>query len=168
MSLDPKDQELLDLLQEELPLVSRPFALLGERLSLSEEEVLARLKRLQEEGILRHLGASLDSRRLGYVTTLCALEAPPERREEVASQIASLPEVTHCYLRKHRMNVWFTLVAKDFDEVERILESIREKTGLKARHFPATRMFKLRATFRLSAGAKGGSHPPKPHKTQPR
>ncbi len=154
MPLDAKDQKLLDLLQEELPLVPRPFALLGEKLSLSEEEVISRLKRLQEQGILRHLGASLDSRRLGYVTTLCALEAPEEIREEIAQRIASRPQVTHCYLRKHRLNVWFTLVAKDFDEVEQILKEIEAETGLKAQHFPATRMFKLRATFRLADDTK--------------
>ncbi len=154
MSLDPTDQKLLDLLQEGLPLISRPFALLGEKLGLSEKEVLERLKDLQEKGILRHLGASPDSRRLGFVTTLCALSAPAKERERIAHEIASFPQVTHCYLRRHQMNVWFTLVAKDFDEVERILRIIEEKTGFRARHFPATKMFKLRATFRLS-GAEG-------------
>ncbi len=157
MSLDPTDQKLLDLLQEGLPLTPRPFALLGEKVGLNEAEVIARLKTLKKRGILRHLGASPDSRRLGFVTTLCALAAPEEKREEVARLVASFPQVTHCYLRRHRMNVWFTLVAKDFEEVEEILGTIAQKTGLIPRHFPATRMFKLRATFRLSGDTNKGS-----------
>ena len=152
MDLSPTDQRLLDLLQEELPLTPRPFAALGQRLGLSEEEVLARLEALREAGILRHLGASIDSRRLGFVTTLCAVSAPLEEAEAVAQKIASLPEVTHCYLRRHRLNIWFTLVVRDFDEVEAILSRIKKETGLTPRHFPATRMFKLRATFRLYDG----------------
>ncbi len=149
MELSPLDRRLLDALQEELPLVPRPFAVLGERLGISEEEVLERLKALKEAGILRHLGASLDSRRLGYVTTLCAVVAPPERAEAVAREIARRPEVTHCYLRRHRLNIWFTLVARDSAEVEEILKDIARQTGFEPRHFPATQMFKLRATFRL-------------------
>ncbi|NPB09134.1 MAG: Lrp/AsnC family transcriptional regulator [Thermodesulfobacteria bacterium] len=157
MSLDPVDQRLLDLLQEGLPLAPRPFALLGEKLGLDEAEVIKRLASLKERGILRHLGASPDSRRLGFVTTLCAVAAPEERREEIARQIASWPQVTHCYLRRHRLNVWFTLVAKSFEEVEKILKEIERETGLKARHFPATKMFKLRATFRLAGDARKDS-----------
>ncbi len=149
------DQRLLDLLQEELPLSPRPFLIVGERLGLSEEEVLERLKVLKEKGFLRHLGASLDSRRLGFVTTLCAVAVPEERAEEVAHQIADHPEVTHCYLRRHRFNIWFTLVAKGEEEVRRILKEIEKETGFPPRSFPATKMFKLRATFRLTKNEGG-------------
>ncbi len=148
--LSSVDQRLLDLVQEELPLAPRPFSIIGQRLGLSEEEVLERLKLLKEKGFLRHLGASLDSRRLGFVTTLCAVAVPEERAEEVAYQIANHLEVTHCYLRRHRFNIWFTLVAKDEEEIERILNEIEQETGFTPRHFPATKMFKLRATFRLT------------------
>jgi DNA-binding Lrp family transcriptional regulator len=155
MALDQEDKRLLDLLQEELPLEPRPFAVLGQRLGLKEEEVLARLKRLQEEGVLRHLGASLDSRRLGFVTTLAAVSVPPEEEEKAARTIAAHPEVTHCYLRKHRLNIWFTLVARDYQEIEELLQRISQEVGASVRHFPATRLFKLRATFRLGGDAKG-------------
>ncbi len=147
--LDRVDRLLLEKIQDHFPLVPEPFKALAEELGLEEEEVLRRLKRLKEEGILRHFGASINSRRLGFVTTLCAVAAPPEKREEIARRIAERPEVTHCYLRKHRFNVWFTLVAKDFETVERILQEISSETGLCPRHFPAERMFKLRAVFKL-------------------
>ncbi len=150
MALSALDRRLLDLVQEGLPLVSRPFKALGEELGLSEEEVLERIKRFEQSGIVRHLGASVDSRRLGFVTTLCAVAVPPMEAEKVAQQIAALPEVTHCYLRRHRFNIWFTLVARDYAQVEEILQLLQQKFGVEPRHFPATKMFKLRATFRLS------------------
>ncbi|QJA05977.1 Lrp/AsnC family transcriptional regulator [Thermosulfurimonas marina] len=147
--LTSTEKRLLDRLQEGLPLDSRPFARLGEELGLSEGEVLSLLRGLKERGILRHLGASPDSRRLGFVTTLAAVSVPPERAEEVAWRIASRPEVTHCYLRRHRLNVWFTLVARNWEEIERILSEISQEAGAAARHFPAEKLFKLRAVFRL-------------------
>lgn len=147
--LTEREKRLLDRLQEGLPIEPRPFARVGEELGLSEEEVLRMLRDLKERGLLRHLGASPDSRRLGFVTTLAALAVPPERAEEVARRIASRPEVTHCYLRRHRMNIWFTLVARNWEEVERILSEISEEVGVPARHFPAKKLFKLRAVFRL-------------------
>ena len=158
--LDATDKKILDLIQEEIPLVSRPFKAIGQKLGLSEEEVLKRLKGLKEEGILRHLGASIDSRRLGFVTTLCAVGVAPERAEEIAQKIALYPQVTHCYLRQHKLNIWFTLVAKDLEEVEKILKEISELAGAEAYHFPALRLFKLRATFRLSDGGNDSNSPP--------
>ena len=148
--LSPIDRELLDLLQEGLPLVSRPFARIGEMIGLSEEEVLERLKVLFDKGIVRHLGASIDSRRLGFVTTLCAVSAPRDRAEKLAHVIAKHREVTHCYLRRHRLNIWFTVVARHYHDVKRILKEIEKEIGLSPKHFPAKKMFKLRATFCLS------------------
>jgi len=143
------EKKLLDRLQEGLPLVPRPFKRLGEELGLSEAEVLEKLRKLKEQGILRHLGASPDSRRLGFVTTLAAVSVSPERAEEVARRIGERPEVTHCYLRRHRMNIWFTIVARSLEEIEGILEEISREVGAEVRHFPAEKLFKLRATFKL-------------------
>ncbi len=149
MRLSETERRLLERLQQGLPLVSRPFALLAEDLGLTESQVLDMLRTLKEKGVLRHLGASPDSRRLGFVTTLAAVSVPPEKVEEAARKIAAYPEVTHCYLRRHRLNIWFTLVARNFEEVERILEEISRALGVQTRHFPAEKLFKLRATFRL-------------------
>ncbi|HEX5939122.1 MAG TPA: AsnC family protein, partial [Dehalococcoidia bacterium] len=46
IQLDATDLRLLDASQGEFPLVSRPFAELGERVGLSEDEVLSRMRRL--------------------------------------------------------------------------------------------------------------------------
>ena len=149
MELSPEEKALLDRLQQGLPLTARPFQAVGEELGLSEKVVLELLRGLKEKGILRHLGASPDSRRLGFVTTLAAAKASPERAEEIALQIGKRPEVTHCYLRRHPWNIWFTLVAQDFEEVEAILKELSQAFNIPMRHFPARKLFKLKATFKL-------------------
>ncbi len=147
--LSETERRLLARLQEGLPLESRPFSRLGEELGLSEKEVLEILRSLKARGYLRHLGASPDSRKLGFVTTLAAVAVPPEKAEEIARRIGEYPQVTHCYLRRHRWNIWFTLVAQNFEEIESLLRRISEEIGTEVRHFPARKLFKLRATFKL-------------------
>ncbi|AEH44057.1 putative transcriptional regulator, AsnC family [Thermodesulfatator indicus DSM 15286] len=148
--LDELNKKLLEIIQDDFPLTKEPFTEIGARVGLTAEETLACLTKLKEKGILRHFGASIDSRKLGFVTTLCALSVPEDKEEVIAQQIAKRPEVTHCYLRKHKFNIWFTLVAKDWPIVEKILEGIAQETGFSPRHFPAKKMFKLKAVFRLA------------------
>lgn len=143
-----KYQNLLNLIQKEFPLEKRPFKALGERVGLSEEEVISFLKDLKEKGILRHLGASPDSIKLGYFTCLCGTELP-EPRLDLAEKIADLPEVTHAYLREHKINFWFTLVLPKKEDLEPYLKNLENQYQIKIRAFPAIKKFKVRAVFEL-------------------
>ncbi len=143
-----KYKNLLNLLQREVPLEERPFKVLGERVGLSEEEVISFLKELKEKGILRHLGASPDSIRLGYFTCLCATELPEEKLS-LAEKIADLPEVTHAYLREHKLNFWFTLVLPKKEDLEPYLKNLEKQYQIKIMAFPATKKFKVRAVFEI-------------------
>src|SRR5688572_23910914 len=55
--MDQRDRELVGALQAEIPLVSTPFAFIGQALDLSEKEVIKRTERLRREGFIRHLAA---------------------------------------------------------------------------------------------------------------
>ena len=72
MSMDAIDRKLLNLIQEDFPLAAAPFAEVAARLGIGEGEVLDRIGRLREEGIIRRIGAVFDLRKLGFVSTLCA------------------------------------------------------------------------------------------------
>ncbi len=141
-------RNLLNLIQEEFPLTERPFRELGKRVGLSEEEVLTFLQELKEEGVLRHLGASPDSHKLGHFTCLCACHLPDELLHS-AEEIAELPEVTHAYLREHYLNFWFTLVLPSKEALEPYLKGLQEKYHLEIKAFPAIKKFKVRAVFSL-------------------
>ncbi len=140
---------LLEAAQQGLPLVPRPFQALADQLGATEEEVLALLARLQDEGVIREVSAFLDPRRLGYRSTLACMTVPPERVDEVAAVLAAMPEVTHNYLRDHEQNMWFTVIAPSEAAVQRLLDDIADRTGCGPVHnLPAEKMFKIRVAFR--------------------
>ena len=53
--IDQRDRDLLGALQGEIPLVSTPFAVIGQIIDMSEKEVIKRTERLKREGIVRQL-----------------------------------------------------------------------------------------------------------------
>lgn len=140
------ETRLIDLLQSDFPLVGRPYATLGERLGLSETVCFERVKALVSSGIVRRIGASFDSRRLGYASTLVAQVVPSERLDAVAAQVSALPNVTHNYSRDGRFNLWFTLIARSREEIEAIVRE-RAKAATETIELPAAKTYKLRATF---------------------
>jgi DNA-binding Lrp family transcriptional regulator len=157
--LDPTDQKLLAVIQSDFPLVERPLEALAEQLGIGAEDLIARVRRMRLEGVIRRLGAVFEPRRLGYVSTLVAARIPPERLAEVAARISGIPAVTHNYGRRHSYNLWFTLTARSELEIERTLAGLRERTGIREFHsLPALAMYKIQATFR--AGDERPSAPP--------
>jgi DNA-binding Lrp family transcriptional regulator len=146
--LDDLDRAILNEIQSHFPLVSRPYAEMGKRVGATEEEVLARVQALHDAGIIRRIGANFTSRKLGYTSTLCAARVPPENLERFATVVNRYPGVTHNYLRKHRYNVWFTLIAESPERLDEILEKIRENSGVsEILSLPAKEVFKIRVDF---------------------
>ncbi len=153
MELDNLDRELISIVQSGLPVSGEPYRELAEALKTTEEDILARIGKLVERGTIRRLGAIFDSRRLGYTGTLCALKVPPERIKAVAEIINRYPGVTHNYLRNHDYNMWFTLLAPEKGEVDRIIGEIRRLAGIdEIISLPAERLFKIRVNFDLTEG----------------
>ena len=103
------------------------------------------------EGVIRRIGASLDSRKLGFQSTLAAVSVAPDRLEQAAEIIGHFPEVTHSYLRSNRFNIWFTIIAADNQRITNILEQIRSALSLESSqvlNLPARQLFKLDARFK--------------------
>lgn len=145
---EEKIKNLLNILQENFPLVSEPFKFVAEKIGLTEEEVINILKELKEKGIIRHFGASINSHKLGYITCLCATSIP-ENKEEIAYKIAELPEITHAYLREHKLNFWFTTVTKSQKELEEFCKNLEKTFKIKIKKFPALKKFKVKAVFEV-------------------
>lgn len=147
--LDNTDRRLLNLIQVDFPLTPEPYRVLAESLGLSEEEVLRRIGRMCEEGVIRRLGGIFDSRRMGYSGTLCAMRVEPERIEEVAGVVNAFPGVTHNYIREHDYNMWFTVIAESREKLDEILNAVQARTGLEVITLPAENIFKIRVNFDL-------------------
>jgi len=101
LALTAEEKVILQALQDDIPLTSRPFAALGKRLNLSDDAVIRMIRQLADRGILRKFGAILRHRQAGFTQNAMVVWAVPEHRVEIAGKIlASFPEVSHCYERK--------------------------------------------------------------------
>lgn len=157
--MDETDKLILNKIQAGFPFTERPFLNLGKELDLEEGEVLRRVKNLKEEGIIRRIGASFDSKKLGFTSTLCSIRSPEERVDEVAEVINQYPEVTHNYLRNHSYNIWFTIIAPSRERLLQILEEISQKTGISdVREMPATKLFKIGVNLKFKKGNGANAH----------
>jgi len=148
--MDAVDKRVLELLQGEFPVCERPYGTLAEKAGLSEEELWGRVEKLLCEGVIRRIGASMDSAGLGFSSTLAAVRVRPSRVEEAAEVIGGYEEVTHSYLRGDEYNIWFTVIAESGERVAKIIGEIRERLGLveaDVLNLPMKRMFKLDARF---------------------
>jgi DNA-binding Lrp family transcriptional regulator len=151
MTRDDVDRRLLERVQRDFPLVERPFAALGEELGVPEAEVLERLARLQESGLVRRLGPVFDPARLGYVTTLCGARVVPGKLEAVAACVSALPEVTHNYAREGAWNLWFTLNAPTEARIDECVVALRGLDGVeRLESFPSEKTFKIRVHFTMT------------------
>ena len=146
--MDDTDRRILNRIQSNFPVTSRPYQTIGQELELPEAEVIARVRRLKDIGIIRRIGGNFAPEKLGFVSTLCAASVPEEKLDVFTATVNRYPGVTHNYMRENHFNVWFTFIAPSMDEIEANLAAIVEETGVgDILNLPATRVFKIRAQF---------------------
>ena len=148
--MDRIDRAILNEIQSHFPLRVRPFREVGRKLGLSEKEVLTRVSRLKKEGIIRRLGANFNSRKLGFTSTLCAAKVPRDRLDAFVAVVNEYPGVTHNYEREAQYNIWFTFIAESGEIIEKALEEIRTRTGIRDLiSLPAEKIFKIQVDFEV-------------------
>lgn len=148
--MDDTDKNILNEIQSDFPITSNPFFELGKRLNLSELDVIERVKRLKDEGIIRRIGGNLQSSRLNFVSTLCAAKVPEEKIDHFVEIVNHHPGVTHNYLRNYDYNIWFTFIAQDMDYINNALRQISEETGVtEIMNLPAVKKFKIKVDFEV-------------------
>ena len=142
--MDNLDKELLNEIQWTFPLVTRPFDAIAKKFDTTPEIVKQRLKQLKEIGVLRQLSAIFDTRKLGYTSSLVAMEIEPDKLEYVANQINHHPGVSHNYERDHQFNLWFTLAVPPGSDLKTELEKFNVLKGIKkVRMLPTLQLFKI-------------------------
>jgi DNA-binding Lrp family transcriptional regulator len=149
--MDDTDRLLLTLIQRQFPISERPYAELAEKTGVTESEAIARIEAMREEGLIRRMGASLNPRALGYVSTLAAARVAPGKVVSAADYINSFSEVTHNYERDDAFNIWFTVIARDEEALAAIIDDIRNNSGAdEVIDLPATHIFKIKVNFDLT------------------
>lgn len=151
-ALDTVDRQLINLLQKGMPVCAQPFVRVGQSLELPEHEVLARLQRLLDIGILSRFGPMYQIERAGGRFTLAAIAVPPERFDEIAEIVNAFPEVAHNYERTHTLNMWFVLGTETPGRCADTIKRIEQATGLPVLDMPKQREFRVQLYFDASEG----------------
>ncbi len=148
--MDSIDKKILNHIQSRFPLCRRPFAELGSTIGLTEGDVLKRVRRLKSEGYIRRLGGVFDGARLGFFSTLAAVQVDTDQLEEVAQFINRFKGVTHNYQRNHVFNLWFTVTAPSEKEADHVLTEVRARKGVKdLLKLPAEHVYKIGLNLEL-------------------
>jgi DNA-binding Lrp family transcriptional regulator len=166
-TLTDLDREVLEAIQDEIPLVPEPWKALGEKLGLSETDVLERVRAHKASGVARQISAIFDTKSLGFRGALVAAQVPRERLVEVAEAINSHPGVSHNYQRTGRpprwhfeeaapaageddtgdvaggFNLWFTVAVPPDQDLEWTLDRLATETGTQMRTLPTLRLYKI-------------------------
>ena len=133
--MNQKDLDLLKIAQDGVQLTSRPYQVLGDLVGISEQEVIVRLRALQEEGIIRRFAATIGHRALGIVANaMIAWKAAPEDVEKAGVLFASVDEVTHCYERATAedwpYNLYTMVHSKSRDDCLEIADQLSKRSGI--------------------------------------
>jgi DNA-binding Lrp family transcriptional regulator len=151
--LDETDKKILQILQDNFPMVERPYKHVAEQLNLTEDQILTRLQRLNQQGITRKIGAVIDTTKVGLTAaTLVALRVPQNKVEDVSEVINQYRGVSHNYEREHEYNVWFTLKAQSQPELTATIEEIAQKTAVNPKNIlnlPTKSCFKINVSFKI-------------------
>ena len=158
VALTKIERRVLNSIQREFPVNSRPYQLIADKLGLTEQEAYAAVRSLKAKGVVRRIGATFDARALGYVSTLVAVKVAVSKLEQVAEFVCQHSGVTHCYERDGDYNLWFTLTVRNEDHIAAAMTGLFQQDGVEdALDLPAERVFKLNVTFPMDEDDEDGA-----------
>jgi DNA-binding Lrp family transcriptional regulator len=133
--IDAVDRRIIQATQAGLPLVSRPYQAIAEQMGVEAEEVMRRMQRMVESGVIRRIGAVPNHYALGYrFNAMSVWNVPDEKIRELGPKIGALEFVSHCYHRPRVPPAWpynlFAMVhGRDRAEVEAKVAEIARLLG---------------------------------------
>lgn len=135
------------MLPSDFPIDLRPYRVLAERLHMEEAELVAELRALRREGVIRRISAILNHSRFYPFNVMVVLRVEENRIEEVGQKIASFPEVTHLYEREKgdswQYNLYAMIHARTKEDFDTVLDRILKEEGIKGYDLlPTKREFK--------------------------
>lgn len=137
--VDAIDRAIIVATQGGLPLVARPYHAIAESLQLAPELVMARILRMQENGVIRRQGVVPNHYAIGYrANGMSVWDVPDDLVDQLGESVGSFEFVSHCYRRPRRLPQWpynlFAMVhGHTRDEVEAQIVQIESLLGAHVR-----------------------------------
>jgi len=141
-------KQLLNNFQQDLPLSVTPYQDVADSLGVTESEVLAAFKELQDQQFIARIGSVIAPNLIG-VSSLIAMSVPENKLQKIADIINQYPEVNHNYERDNRFNLWFVLIAKDSESLQEIMTDMELQTGYKMLYLPLLADYFINLGFEL-------------------
>ncbi|MGD9732289.1 MAG: Lrp/AsnC family transcriptional regulator [Desulfamplus sp.] len=149
--IDKTDKKIINRIQTFFPIDSYPYKIIAKEIGISEDELISRIKKLKQDGVIRRIGGNFGPYKLGFFSTLCAASVPDNALDLFIKVVNEYSGVTHNYMRSHRYNIWFTFIAESMEIIENNLKKISEQTGVDdILNLPATDVFKISANFKVT------------------
>jgi DNA-binding Lrp family transcriptional regulator len=136
VKLSRTDRLIINELQQDLPLIYRPFADMSARLGMDVEDLLSHCQSLKQRGIMRRFGASLNHNKAGFkANAMTCWLASPDTVDIAGQKLALLREVSHCYERKTNplwpYNLFAMIHGHSREVCHEIANKVSGETGLK-------------------------------------
>lgn len=141
VELDAIDRQIINELQRGFPIVEEPYKAAAKQFGINESELLARLQKLLDEGVLSRFGPMYHAERMGGGLSLAAMKIPTEDYERVVEQVNAFEEIAHNYARDHQLNMWFVVATETQEEVAQVISAIEKKTGFPVYNMPKEKEF---------------------------
>ena len=107
MKMDALDRQIISLTQAGLPLSAQPYQTIADELGVSAETVMERISSMQEQGVIRRIGAVPNHYRLGYTHNgMTVWNIANEHIDELGKRVGELEFVSHCYHRPRHEPEW--------------------------------------------------------------
>jgi DNA-binding Lrp family transcriptional regulator len=145
--MDAVDRRIINELQGGFPVSDRPYAEAAGRLGIAEDDLIARLQRLCDDGTLSRFGPMFNAERLGGAVTLAAVKAPVADFDRIAQAINAHPEVAHNYAREDVLNMWFVIATETPERIAQVIAEIEAETGLHVYDMPKIEEFYVGLRF---------------------
>lgn len=129
------EKKIIRILQKEIPVDKEPYKIIAEELGLTEEELLEKINKLHNEGILKRVGAVLRHEEAGIKgNALVVWKVPEEKVENVGNIMSSLQEISHCYERftceNWRYNMFTMIHGKTREQCDKVIKQVADNTGI--------------------------------------
>jgi DNA-binding Lrp family transcriptional regulator len=135
LQLSAQEQMVVGVLQQDLPLVSRPFDAMAAEAGMTVGDFLMYCRRLKEGGAMRRFGASVRHNAVGYTANaMVCWRVPAVMVEEAGRIMAAYGEVSHCYQREAapdwRYNMYTMVHARTKEDLQKTIDRIAGATGI--------------------------------------